>query len=314
MRTRRDLFPVEFIARYEKFIPDFDEFLEAMLTPLPRVFRVNTIKAAPEEVLPLIADLNPEPLSYLPGAYQVQDGAGLGRRLIHFLGLIYIQEAASMIPPLLLNPQPGQRVLDLAAAPGSKTTQMAAMMKNQGLLIANDLSFQRVRGLIGNVDRMGCLNVVVCRADGIVLARQLSGTCDRVLVDAPCSSEGTIRKTQEALQRWSVRGIENFSRVQKGLITAGYQALKPGGLMVYSTCTIAPEENEVVVAYLLKRFPEAEILPMELSNFQMRPALSDWNGNKFPPAVVQCRRILPQDNNTEAFFVALIRKPDDVTC
>jgi NOL1/NOP2/sun family putative RNA methylase len=313
MKNIRDLFPVEFLNRYEKFIPDFDEFLTAMLTPLPRVFRVNTIKARPEQVIPLIAEFNPKPLPYSPVAFVAENGAGLGRRLVHFLGLIYIQEAASMIPPLLLEPRPGECVLDIAAAPGSKTTQMSAMMNNQGLLIANDLSLQRVRGLIGNIDRMGCLNVVVCRADGIVLARKLAGRCNRVLVDAPCSSEGTIRKTQEALRRWSVRGIENFSRVQKGLITAGYQALKPGGRMLYSTCTIAPEENEAVVAYLLKRFPEAEILPVELPNFKMRPALTEWAGDVFPSALKNCRRILPQDNNAEAFFVALIRKPDDIS-
>lgn len=313
MKSIRDLFPREFVTRYEKFIPDFDVFLEAMLTPLPKVFRVNTIKASPEEVIPLIADLNPIPLSYLPIAYTVQNEAKLGRTLVHFLGLIYIQGAASMIPPLLLDPKPGERVLDLAAAPGSKTTQISAMMKNQGLVISNDLSLHRVRGLIGNVDRLGCFNVVVCRSDGVMLAKKLSNTCDRVLVDAPCSSEGTIRKTREALNRWSLRGIDNFSRIQKGLICAGYQALKPGGIMIYSTCTIAPEENEAVVAYLLKRFPEAEIMPIELNNFQMRPALTEWADNFFPAAVERCRRILPQDNNTEAFFVAKIRKPDDIT-
>ncbi|MEO0004528.1 MAG: RsmB/NOP family class I SAM-dependent RNA methyltransferase [candidate division WOR-3 bacterium] len=309
MKNKRDLFPKGFIERYERFIPDFDDFLEAMLTPLPRVFRINTIKAKPEEVLPLVEDLEPTPLPYCPVAYSVKNGSGLGRSLIHFLGLIYIQEAASMIPPLILDPQPGETVLDLAAAPGSKTTQMSAMMKNKGLLIANDLSLRRVRGLIGNIDRMGCLNVAVCRTDGIILARKLQGICDRVLVDAPCSSEGTIRKTREALVRWSIKGIENFSRVQKGMITAGYQALKPDGRMVYSTCTIAPEENEAVVSYLLKRFPDAEILPIELPGLLTRAALKEWNKESFPEPVTRCCRILPQDNNTEAFFVALIRKP-----
>ncbi|MEO0009920.1 MAG: RsmB/NOP family class I SAM-dependent RNA methyltransferase [candidate division WOR-3 bacterium] len=312
MNGVRKFFPDEFCRRYEQFIPDFDLFLEAMLTPLPKVFRVNTLKAEPEEVMPLLTELDPEPLPYLQFAYTVRNGRGLGRQLAHFLGLIYIQEAASMIPPVVLDPRPGDKVLDLAAAPGSKTTQMAALMKNRGLIIANDLSLERLRGLIGNIDRMGCLNVVVCRADGIVLGRKLTASCDRVLVDAPCSSEGTIRKTEEALRRWSVHGIANFSRVQKGLICAGYQALRPGGQMVYSTCTIAPEENEAVVAYLLKRFPEAEILPVELDNFVMRPALTEWEGDTFPSAIRRCRRILPQDNNTEAFFVALIRKPDDV--
>ena len=214
-----------------------------------------------------------------------------------------------MIPPLILDPQPGETVLDIAAAPGSKTTQMSAMMKNKGLLIANDLSLSRVRGLIGNIDRMGCLNVAVCRTDGIILAKRLAGKCDRVLVDAPCSSEGTMRKSREALVRWSLKGIENFSRVQKGLITAGYRALKPNGRMVYSTCTIAPEENEAVVTYLLKCFPEAEILTTGLPGLLTRPALREWGKESFPEPVALSRRILPQDNNTEAFFVALIRKP-----
>ncbi|MGQ9707677.1 MAG: RsmB/NOP family class I SAM-dependent RNA methyltransferase [bacterium] len=305
----KKVFPKQFIERYESFIPDFDDFLAAMLEPLPRVFRINKLKTSPEDVLPLFEDLHPEPLPYIPFAYLVKDGAGLGRRLIHFLGLIYIQEAASMVPPLILNPKPGEKVLDIAAAPGSKTTQMAAMMENKGLLIANDLSYQRVRGLIGNIDRMGCLNVLVCRTDGILLAKKLPEICDRVLVDAPCSSEGTIRKSTQALLRWSTRAIERFSRVQKGLICAGYQVLKPGGRMVYSTCTIAPEENEMVVSHLLKRFPEAQILPIDVPGLLTRPALKEWNGEQFPEPIGQCQRILPQDNNTEAFFVALIGKP-----
>ncbi len=311
MRAKRDLFPPLFVARYERIINDFDDFISAMLTPLPKVFRINTIKALPDKVLPLLKDFKPQQLPYNPVAYVVKDGMGLGRRLEHFLGLIYIQEAASMVPPLVLAPQPGETVLDIAAAPGSKTTQMSAMMNNRGLIIANDLSYQRIRGLVGNVDRMGCLNVVICRGDGIILAKKLSNSCDRVLVDAPCSSEGTIRKSKEALERWSFRGIENFSRVQKGLIVAGYQALKPGGKMVYSTCTIAPEENEAVVTYLLSRFPEAEILPIELAHLKMRPAIREWEGKGYPSVIESCRRIFPQDNDTEVFFIALIRKPDN---
>jgi NOL1/NOP2/sun family putative RNA methylase len=213
-----------------------------------------------------------------------------------------------MVPALILGPKPGETVLDLAAAPGSKTTQMAAMMENTGLLIANDSSSDRVRGLIGNIDRAGCLNVAVCRMDGNLLSRRLEGYCDRVLVDAPCTCEGTIRKSRQALDRWSVEASERFGRLQKGLAVAGFRTLKPGGVMVYSTCTIAPEENEAVVGYLLGKFPEADTLPVELRGFLMRPALSEWQGTSFPEPVRNCRRILPQDNDSEAFFVALIRK------
>ena len=214
-----------------------------------------------------------------------------------------------MAPPLVLQPLPGELVLDIAAAPGSKTTEMSAMMLNTGIIISNDPSPTRVRGLIGNVDRAGCLNVAVCRMDGTSLGRAVAGTCDRVLVDAPCSSEGTIRKSVKALERWSVAAIERFPSIQKRLILAGYHALKPGGLMVYSTCTVAPEENESVVAHLLKRQPEAEVRAAELPSLMMRPGLREWGHESFPDSVGRCRRILPQDNDTEPFFLALIRRP-----
>ena len=305
MRT----FPTEFVERYSQFIPDFDAFLDAMQRPLKRTFRVNTLKATRERVLDLLADLRPEPLPWFELGFSLDEGEGLGKRMEHFIGLIYVQEAASMAPPLVLGPQPGERVLDLAAAPGSKTTEMSAMMENTGLIIANDPSPTRVRGLLGNVERAGCLNVTVCRMDGPSLGRTVAGTCDRVLVDAPCSSEGTIRKSPQALAHWSVAAIERFPSIQKRLVLAGYLALKPGGQMGYSTCTVAPEENEAVVAHLLARQPEAEVCDAQLPGLAMRPGLREWEHEQFPEAVGRCRRILPQDNDTEPFFVALIRKP-----
>jgi tRNA (cytosine49-C5)-methyltransferase len=308
MRTRK--FPQAFIDRYSQFIPDFDAFLDAMQRPLRRTFRVNTHKATREQVLELMADLKPEPLPWFELGFSLADGEGLGKRIEHFVGLIYVQEAASMAPPLVLRPEPHERVLDIAAAPGSKTTEMSAMMQNTGLIVSNDPSPTRVRGLIGNIDRAGCLNVAVCRMDGTSLGRMLEGTCDRVLVDAPCSSEGTIRKSAQALDHWSVAAIERFPSVQKRLILAGYHALKPGGVMVYSTCTVAPEENESVVAHLLDRQPEAEVGEAELPGLAMRAGLSEWGRECFPQAVQRCRRILPQDNDTEPFFLALIRRPE----
>ena len=301
--------PEEFVARCARIVPDMDEFLAAMTRPVPTTIRVNTLKTCRAELLERLADLAPEPLPWSDLAFRLGDGAAIGRRLEHFAGLVYVQDAASMVPPLLLGPEPGETVLDIAAAPGSKTTQLAAMMANRGLLVANDFSRGRVRGLIGNIDRAGCLNVCVCRMDGIKLARDLEGVCDRVLVDAPCTCEGIMRRTASVLDRWSLDSIAKFSRLQKGLIVAGYRALRPGGLMVYSTCTVAPEENEVVVAYLLERFPEAEVLPAALPGFVMRPGLAAWDGAAFPAALADTRRILPQDNDTEAFFAALVRKP-----
>lgn len=310
MSQLRRQFPRAFVERYSRFIPDFDEFLDAMQRPLRRTFRVNTLKATRDQVVNLMSDLNPEPLPWFELGFSLEQGEGLGKRIEHFIGLIYVQEAASMAPPLVLQPQPGERVLDIAAAPGLKTTQMSAMMQNTGIITSNDPSQTRVRGLIGNIDRAGCLNVAVCRMDGTDLARAVAGTCDRVLVDAPCSSEGTIRKSAQALDRWSVAAIERFPAIQRRLILAGYLALKPGGVMVYSTCTVAPEENESVVAYLLGRQPEAELRAAGLPGLKMRPGLTEWEGDAFPEALSRCRRILPQDNDTEPFFLALIQRPD----
>jgi len=322
----RRRFPKAFVERYSQFIPDFDAFLDAMQRPLRRTFRVNTLKATRERVLELMVDLKPEPLPWFDLGFALPENGdctarsrapgdcphfpSIGKRIEHFIGLIYVQEAASMAPPLVLDPQPGERVLDIAAAPGSKTTEMAAMMENTGIVISNDPSPTRVRGLIGNVDRAGCLNVAVCRMDGVSLGRAVAGTCDRVLVDAPCSSEGTIRKSAQALDRWSVAAIERFPSIQKRLILAGYLALKPGGVMVYSTCTVAPEENEAVVAHLLTRQPEAVLCEAELPGLKMRPGLAEWERESFPQVVSRCRRILPQDNDTEPFFLALIRRPE----
>ena len=307
MTDRRS--PDAFVERYSRFIPDFDAFLDAMQRPLRRTFRANTLKATRDQVVELMADLKPEPLPWYELGFSLAQGEGLGKRIEHFVGLIYVQEAASMAPPLVLRPQPGERILDIAAAPGSKTTEMSAMMSNTGIVISNDPSPTRIRGLIGNVDRAGCLNVAVCRMDGSALGRAVAGMCDRVLVDAPCSSEGTIRKSAQALDRWSVTAIERFPSIQKRLILAGYLALKPGGVMVYSTCTIAPEENESVVTQLLARQPEAEVREAELPGLVMRPGLREWETESFPEAVTRCRRILPQDNDTEPFFLALIRRP-----
>ena len=314
MTVLKRAFPTEVVERYSQFIPDFDAFLDAMQRPLKRTFRVNTLKATRERALELLADLRPEPLPWYELGFSVggvgeSPGTSIGKRMEHFIGLIYVQEAASMAPPLVLGPQPGERVLDLAAAPGSKTTEMSAMMENTGIIIANDPSPTRVRGLLGNVDRAGCLNVAVCRMDGPSLGRTVAGTCDRVLVDAPCSSDGTIRKSPQALAHWSVAAIERFPSIQKRLVLAGYLALRPGGTMVYSTCTVAPEENEAVVAHLLSKQPEAEISEAELPGLAMRPGLREWGREQFPEAVGRCRRILPQDNDTEPFFVALIRRP-----
>jgi NOL1/NOP2/sun family putative RNA methylase len=282
-----------------------------MQRPLRRTARVNTLKATTARLLELLADIGPEVLPWYSDGLVLGDAVAVGRRLEHFLGLFYVQEAVSMVPPLVLSPEPGETVLDISAAPGSKTTQMAAMMQNTGLVVANDSSPVRVRGLVGNIDRAGCLNVAVTRLDGIRLAEPMAGRCDRVLVDAPCSAEGTIRKSPQALEHWSLDAFPRFAAIQRGLLQAGFRCLRPGGRLVYSTCTLAPEENEGVVNWLLAREPAAEVVEWNLAGLVAHAGVTKWQGEEFRAEVARTRRILPQDNDTEAFFVALIRKGED---
>lgn len=154
-------------GRYRDIIPDFNLFLDYLFHPLKTTFRINTLKARRDEILSLISDLNPIPLRWYRDGFITEEERKIGNHLAHFLGYIYLQEAASMIPVILLSPKEEEKVLDLAAAPGSKTTQLAQFMNNRGLIVANDISIKRVKALSGNIDRAGVINTVVTRMDGV---------------------------------------------------------------------------------------------------------------------------------------------------
>jgi NOL1/NOP2/sun family putative RNA methylase len=295
-------------ARYESIIPDYQDFLQYIKRPLVQSLRVNTLKASHEEIVALLRDIKLHRLSFFGDGYSILGKYPLGKHIAHNLGLIYVQEVASMIPVVVLDPQPGEFVLDMCAAPGSKTTQIAQMMVNRGMLIANEISRKRIRGLIHNIKRCGLINEAVISMSGQKLHRIFDDYFDRILIDAPCSAEGTIRKSKAVLYHWGIKNIKRMSRVQIGLVMSGFRALRPGGTMVYSTCTIAPEENEMVVSYLLEKFPEAEILPVQLRDFKVRAGVTRWQGTTFDRRVELCARVLPQDNDTAPFFIARLTK------
>jgi len=295
-------------SRYRSIIPDFSQFMEYIDRPLVQSFRINTLKAKRDDILSLIRDLKVRVLPFYTDGFLLCDKMKLGNHITHTLGLIYVQEVASMIPVTVLDPSPGEVVLDLCAAPGSKTTQIAQSMENTGLLVANEMSRKRIRGLIFNTKRCGLLNESVISLRGQRIDKVLPEYFDRVLIDAPCSAEGTIRKSKAVLYHWGLQNIRRMARVQRGLIVSGFRALRPGGIMVYSTCTIAPEENEAVVAYLLEKFPEAELLPIAIPHFKTRQGIIRWNGESFDKRLAYCSRILPQDNDTAPFFIAKITK------
>lgn len=224
-------------------------------------------------------------------------------------GEVYIQNAASWLPVLALDPQPGESILDVCAAPGGKTSLIAALTQNQASITANDNSRPRLAKLQANLERLGVQGVEYTLYDATRLATKLQGKrFDRILLDAPCSGEGMMRYgSDKDFATWSVAHIKRLEQLQRRIITQVWQLLKPGGTLVYSTCTMAPEENEAVVDYLLRKQPGAVVQPLPFDLPGTHPAVLSWNGRSFSPSICRCLRLAPSPT-TEAFFVAKLSK------
>ena len=306
--TEKIEFKKEFIDRYSA-LTNWDLFRDFSLSFLRRSIRVNTLLSTVAETKKSIEKkgwkLTPIPWCKEGFWIEHQERRDVGNLLEYHLGKIYVQEAASMIPPLVLKPRPGDVILDMAASPGSKTTQMAAMMKNKGLLIANDYKGLRLQSLGINIQRSVVTNCVITlmRGQGI---KDLE--FDKILLDAPCSGTGTIRKSLKTIRIWNSSMITKLAREQKELIEVAFRLLKPGGEMVYSTCSLEPEENEGVVSSLLEKHENAEIVKVTLPGLKVSPAVLEFKKEKYHPSVTHAIRIWPQDNDTEGFFVCKIKK------
>jgi len=298
---------------------DYDKFMNYSLSYIRKCIRVNTLKADVNDIKKRLEDRwQLEPIPWCPEGFWItyKDGKrfDLGNLIEHHLGYVYVQEAASMIPPIVLDPQPGEIVLDLCAAPGSKTTQIAMYMKNSGILMANDVSGSRLKALGMNMQRCGVNNAVITLMQENRFQRMAvqhpEFRFDRILVDAPCSGTGTIRKSLRTILMWNPLGITKLSKIQKNLIEVAFNMLKPDGVMVYSTCTIEPEENEAVVSYLLEKYPDAKLEYIDDKNLGIKrtPAVQRFKDLHINPQVEKCLRIMPYDNDSEGFFVARIRK------
>jgi NOL1/NOP2/sun family putative RNA methylase len=223
-------------------------------------------------------------------------------------GMYYIQDLASMLPPIALGPQPGENVLDLCAAPGSKTTQIAELMKNSGNILAVDISNERLDILNKAIDRMGYLIVKPILEDGRNIGKKYSEQFDRVLVDGPCSCEGIIRYRAHKFFEWDLFQISKLTDMQFSLLESGFNALKPGGVLVYSTCTFGPEENEGIIDLMLEKYITASLVTMKFNGIKTRKGLTKWGHLPFDPSLSKTIRIYPQDNNTIGFFIAKIIK------
>ncbi len=287
-------------------IDDSDAFFEYMVKPIRPSIRINTLKCEIEQVVENLARrFELKRIPWCEEGFYINT-ENYGDIMEYRLGLIFPQEAASMIPPLLLELSNKDIVLDMCAAPGAKTTQIAQYMENRGCVIANETNIRRINVLISNLQRCGVLNTQVTRFDGRFFSKY-ENCFDSVLVDAPCSNAGMVRKNFKYLKSWREKEIEHLSRLQKALIIAGYKTLKNGGILVYSTCTLDPAENEEVVDHLLRN-TDAEIEEIGLP-LRKREPFVNFGDKEYTSEVRKCLRIHPQDNDTEGFFVAKIRKP-----
>jgi NOL1/NOP2/sun family putative RNA methylase len=288
----------KFLERY-KGLTDIDKFIDYSERPLRKSIRVNTIKTTVKDIKKRF-DLKPIP--WCDVGFFIE-GMAIGNTHEHFLGYIYLQEAASMIPPVVLNPKSEELVLDMCASPGSKSTQIAAMMDNNGILVANDNSISRLKPLSMNLQRCGVSNVVMTLMEG----RWFKTEFDKILVDAPCSGIGTIRKSPKTVGWWNPNFVKQMAGIQKQLLDTAFNILKPGGTLVYSTCTLEPEEDEGVVDSLLKRHDDAKLQKISL-DIKSSPCILEFDGNVYDSDIKKCLRLWPQDSDTEGFFVAKVKK------
>ncbi len=312
--------PDSFVSRLQQILPEdrFDSVLASFEEPLDTGFRINTmLRDEDETIADLLAEGVPlQPVEGLAGAYSVpaEGRAELMASRPYADGHVYIQNVSSQLAPLALAPRKGDRVLDLCAAPGSKTGQLSALVGPDGEVTAVEKVRPRFYKLKANVYAQGATNVLPWMGNGAAYWRREPEAFDRVLVDAPCSTEGRFRTHDpETTAYWSARKIREMKSKQVKLLWAGIQALKPGGTLVYSTCTFAPEENESVVAKALRTFGDAiEVVDAGLPTSgpvaeRVMAGLTEWRDRPLDPALERTRRVLP-DGLLEGFFVARLVK------
>lgn len=291
--------PADFVRYHHRLLDDeYGRFIRYLMEPQERFsLRVNTLKSSVREVKRILAEHNIEygPVAWCPEGLWV--GSNQLDLMEHQLGLYYIQSASSMIAPQVLGP--GERVLDMCAAPGGKTTHLGQLMANKGTLIASEDNIARIKALVYNIQRCGVTNAAVTRLDAV----KFSGygeRFDRVLLDAPCSSVGTLRHSREVLDKWSLVWVRSLAAIQKKMILSGYDCLSNGGKLVYSTCTTTIEENEEVIEHLLNERQDAKLNRVRLDGLKVKRGLTE--------KAADCARVWPQDNEIEPHFIAEVVK------
>ena len=294
------------IDKYSCLVDDENKFADSINIHLKQSFRVNTLKEEKKTVINKLKEYDPaiKTTEWNDNAH-ISELNNLGSSLEHFVGQIYIQELTSMIPPLVVKDLIKDiKVIDCCAAPGSKTTQIAAMMENKGHIIANDARHARLKSLRGNLDRLGVTNTSVTLRD----FKSFPNTkADLYFVDAPCSSEGTIRKKNTVARTWKENDYLRFNKLQNGLLSKACEMAPSGSTIVYSTCTFSPDENEKVVSETLDKY-DLKMKNISIENLRSESGITEWNNESYNSEVKKCMRVWPHHNDTDAFFIARMEK------
>lgn len=290
---------------------EYSSFHDALFETSAAGLRVNTLKVTPQAFME-ISPFHLNPLPGVRGGYLVAGEEQPGKHPYHAAGLYYLQDPSAMVPAGLLDPQPGERVLDLSAAPGGKSTQISALMQDQGLLAANEVDRGREWDLVENMERWGCHNAIILNATPKRLADRLEDSFDRVLLDAPCSGEGMFWKSEAAREQWDETLVRSCAIRQSGVLGQAGRLVRPGGRLVYSTCTFEPEENEQVIANFLREHPDFQLIEPPL-----QPGFSsgnpDWAAGGESFHLERTVRLWPQRWPGGGQFIAVMERSGEST-
>lgn len=301
----KNYLPQAFEERMQQMLKDeYEIYRKSYDEPRQYALRVNTLKISPEKFSER-AGFPVEPIPWISNGFFCGNEVRPAQLPWYAAGVYYLQEPSAMTPASRLEVSPGDRVLDLCAAPGGKATELGAKLKGEGLLVANDISASRAKALLYNLELSGIANAFVTNEIPGRLAEKFPEYFDKILVDAPCSGEGMFRKDPAVAKAWDAQRPAYFAKMQREIVLQAEKMLKPGGLMLYSTCTFSPEENEGTVSFLLENCPGMQLIEMEgYEGFS--PGTPDW-GNA-GECLKKCVRIWPHKMNGEGHFLALLKK------
>ncbi len=300
------MLPQAFTDRMKDMLgKEYDDFIKSYDEPKKQALRLNSLKGESGRFLEL-CPFSLSKVTWTEEGYYFEDTDRPGKHPYHEAGVYYIQEASAMVPVTFLEAKPGERILDLCAAPGGKSTQIASDMKGQGILICNEIHPARAKILSENIERMGVSNAIVVSHTPDELAEHFPGYFDRILVDAPCSGEGMFRKNEDACAEWSTENVQMCAERQDEILDAAADMLCPGGRLVYSTCTFAPCENEGSISRFLQRHPEFTILPV-IKLQGMSEGNPAW-AEGFAEGIENTIRLWPHKMRGEGHYAAVLQK------